>query len=53
MREHAPSACDCFKIVLGNPRLPMLRQCCPRNIGILVLSKSPLVNDEGIARLFE
>ena len=31
----------------------MLCQFCSRNIGVLVLSKSPFVNDSGIARPVE
>lgn len=51
--KYAPSSRNRFKVILGDPGVPMLGQFCSRNIGVLVLSKSPLVNDSEIARLFE
>jgi hypothetical protein len=51
--KHAPSGCNSFKVILGNPIVPMVNQHILGNTGALVLSKCPLVNDIGISRVFE
>ena len=51
--KHEPSVCNCGKVILCNPSVPMLNQCCLCNTWVLVLSKCPLVNNIGISRVVE
>jgi len=51
--EHTPGTCDIFKVILGNPCVPMRCQFIFRDLGVLVLPERPLVNNRGIARAIE
>jgi hypothetical protein len=51
--KHTPGTCDFYKVILGNPCVPVRGQFIFRDLGVLVLSKCPLIDDSGVARAIE
>jgi len=43
--------CDCTKVILGDPCIPMVHQYRLRRVAVSVLSKRPLVHDAVITRI--
>ncbi len=50
-QTHAPGSGNHRKVILGNPIVPMVGQLCESDVGVLVLSKCPLIDDSRVARV--